>query len=140
MKRFLVPIALLSLIAGEACAQAFPAWSKYRTITINTAATGGGAGVATANTNVPILVRLSNLSVAAGANVLSEALAGGADIRFTNGAGDTAYAYEIERWTSAAADIWVKVPTVAANGNTNLRLYWGNAAATNASSGPAVFD
>ncbi|MCD6025263.1 MAG: fibronectin [Fibrobacteria bacterium] len=140
MKRFLLPLALLALVAGEADAQAFPAWSKYRTITINTAATGGGAGVTEANTNVPILVRLNNLSTAAGANVLSEALAGGADIRFTNGAGDTAYPHQIERWTASGADIWVKVPLVAANGNTTLRIYWGNSAATNASNGPAVFD
>lgn len=140
MKRFLLPLALLALVAGEANAQAFPAWSKYRTITISTAATGGGAGVTEANANVPILVRLNNLSTAAGANVLSEALAGGADIRFTNGAGDTAYPHQIERWTASGADIWVKVPMVAANGNTTLRIYWGNSAATNASNGPAVFD
>jgi hypothetical protein len=140
MKRYLVPLALFSLIAGEANAQAYPAWSKYRTLTINTAATGGGAGVAQANTNVPILVRLSNLSVAGGSNVLSEALAGGADIRFTTGAGDTALPYQIERWTTSGADIWVKVPTVVANGTTTLRVYWGNAAATSASSGSAVFD
>jgi hypothetical protein len=140
MKRFLAPLALLSLLTVEAGAQAYPSWSKYRTITINTAATGGGAGVTEATTNVPILVRLSNLSTAAGANVLSEAKTGGADIRFTNGAGDTAYRYQIERWTASGADIWVKVPAVAGNGNTTLRLYWGNDTATNASNGPAVFD
>jgi hypothetical protein len=140
MKRIAASLTLLLLGAGLSGAQVYPAWSKYRTITVNTAATGGGAGVTEAAANFPVLVRLTANSVATGANVLAEALAGGADIRFTNGAGDTAYSYQIERWTATGADIWVKVPSVAGNGNTSLRLYWGNAAATAASSGPAVFD
>jgi hypothetical protein len=132
--------ALLLVAAVQSGAQVYNAWGKYRTLTINTTATGGGANVTETATDFPVLVRLSNQSLATGANALSEALAGGADIRFTNAAGDAALSYEIERWTATGADIWVKVPSVAGNASTTIRMYWGNAAATNASSGPAVFD
>ena len=139
--KHIAAFSLLSLLAaGQAEAQLMAAWSKYRTVTVNTTATGGGANVTEAQTNYPVLVRLSSQSLATGANALSEAKAGGADIRFTNAAGDTVLAHEIERWTATGADIWVKVPAVAGNGNTAIRMYWGNAAANTTSSGPAVFD
>lgn len=140
--RILTTSTTLSLLlcAGAYADAPMDAWSKYRTVTINTAATNGGAGVASAVTDFPVLVRLSNASAGKGANTLAEGKAGGADIRFTNADGSVELAYEIERWTANGADIWVRVPNIAASGNTEIRMYWGNDAATSASNGPAVFD
>jgi hypothetical protein len=118
----------------------FDAWTKYRTVTINTTATGGGANVAATVTNFPVLVRLTSASVATGANVLSTSLAGGADLRFTDATGDSTLAYEIESWTTAAAAIWVKVPLVTGNANTIIRMYWRRPSQTTTSAGAAVFD
>ena len=132
-------LSLLLLGAGHSDVS-YDDWSKYRTITINTAATDGGAGVTGTVTDFPVLVRLTSGDANMGANTLAEAKAGGADIRFTNEAGDAALSYEIERWTEHGADIWVSVPSVAGNGNTTIRMYWGNEAATSESNGPAVFD
>lgn len=130
----------LMLAAASQAAPLYDGWNKYRTITINTAATNGGAGVNEAVTDFPVLVRLTNAGINSGANALAEAKAGGADIRFTNEAGDTPLSYEIERWTANGADVWVRVPSVAANGSTVIRMYWGNSAASSESNGPAVFD
>jgi hypothetical protein len=137
-------LALSGMLAASLISQAvagpYDAWSNYRNITINTTATGGGANVAATVTNFPVLVRLSNVSFATGANVLAGALANGADVRIATATGDSALTYEIESWTSTAAAIWVKVPAIAGNANTSIRLYWGLAAQTTASSSSAVFD
>lgn len=138
MKRLAV-VAALAACVGLAQAQPYAAWTKYRTVTVNTTNADGGANVASNQTNFPVLVRLTNTDEASGANVLSEALAGGADIRFTDSTGNVALAYEIESWSSSAAAIWVRVPVVAGNANTKLRLYWGRSGAPNASNPAGVF-
>ncbi len=113
-------------------------WGKYREITINTGATG--ANVAGAVANFPVLVRLANTSAATGSDVLAQADSTGADIRFTNVTGDTAYHHEIDAWSSTGAAIWVLIPNVAGNGETKFRMYWGNDTASSTSNGHAVFD
>jgi len=90
-------------------------------------------------TNFPVLVRLTNASNATGGDVLAAAKAGGADIRFSDSAGTTPLAYEIERWSSSAAEIWVKVPTINGNATTTIKMYWGKADSNTTSSGSAVF-
>jgi Domain of unknown function (DUF2341)/Fibronectin type III domain/FlgD Ig-like domain/Putative Ig domain len=132
-------MAVLSACVGVVSAQPFAAWTKYRNVTINTTSTGGGANVTTAHANFPVLVRLSNASEAAGANVLSEALAGGADLRFTDSTGTVVLAHEIESWSASSATIWVRVPSVAGNANTKLRLYWNRSGVTSTSNASAVF-
>ena len=97
----LAMMAALTACVGMAQAQPFAAWTKYRDVTINTTSTG--ANVATNQANFPVLVRLTNASEATGANVLSEALAGGADIRFTDSTGTVALAHEIESWSATSA-------------------------------------
>ena len=136
MKR--LGIAVLAL-AGLVCAGPYDTWSNYRDVTVNT--TAGGANVATAQNNFPLLVRLTNASAATGANVLTGALtAGGLDVRFTDSTGQNAISFEIETWSSASAAFWVKVPVVAGNATTKIRMYWGKAGQGSTSSGSAVFD
>jgi hypothetical protein len=124
--------------AASSFAGPYDAWTYHRDITVNT--TGTGADVAGTVANFPVLVRLTNVSAATGADVLFSALPNGADVRFTNADGSAAYAYEIDSWSATAAIVWVKVPSIAGNGNTVLRMYWGKAGELNASSSGAVFD
>lgn len=76
-----------------------------------------------------------------GTSVYSRAKEDGSDIRFTSSNGTTL----INHWTksfSAAgqtAEIWVKVPTIAASTTTDIYLYAGNADAGSTSSGPNTF-
>jgi hypothetical protein len=121
-------------------AQPYAAWNKYRTVTVNTAASSGGAGVTQTVSNFPVLVRLSSQSEAQGANILSEALAGGADVRFTDSTGTTALSYQIDHWENGSAHIWVLVPSIAGSTTTNIRLYWGKTGEVSASSGSGVFN
>lgn len=129
----------LALLATWAQAQPYAGWDRFRTLTINTSASGG-ANVAGTVTNFPLLVRLTNASAATGANLLTEAMAGGADVRFTDSTGMNPLSYQIESWTSTSAAIWVKVPAVAGNASTRIRMYWGKSGSTSLSSAAAVFD
>lgn len=139
MKKLALMTVLSAFVGMGHAAQPYAAWTKYREVTINTTTSGGGADVATAQANFPVLVRLTNTSDATGANVLSEALAGGADIRFTDSTGNTALAYEIDSWSATMAAIWVRVPSVAGNGSTKVRVYWNRSGAPSASNGSGVF-
>ncbi len=141
MKRKLMAAFVLAGIAAVAQAQEdLSQWSHYRTVTVNTTAGGGGANVAGSVTNFPLLVRLTSASAANGADVLAGALPGGADLRFTSADGSVRLAYEIERWSASAAEIWVRVPSVAGNSNTSLRMYWGKTGVADSSNSAAVFD
>lgn len=136
MKKLVIAAALTACV-GLVQAQPLAAWTKYREVTINT--TASGANVATAQANFPLLVRLSNANEAAGSNVLSEALANGADVRFTDSTGTVVLPHEIEHWSASSAAIWVRVPSVAGNANTKIRLYWNRSGAPAASNPSAVF-
>src|SRR5690606_13413644 len=97
--------------------------------------TASGANVAGEVRNFPVLIRLGS----AESTILSEAKAGGADIRFARG--DIALPYEIESWSTTAAAIWVKVDTIKGNNATQkITMYWGKNDANSESNGPAVFD
>ena len=123
------PRGLLTTTFGAS----YSAWSYYRTVTLNP-----GNGVP-AESNYPLLVRLSS-SDAVWANCNSN----GYDIRFTASDGTTALSFQRSYWnystTSGAAEFWVLLPAVNAAGTpTTFRMYWGNVAATDASSGSSVF-
>jgi PKD repeat protein len=122
---------------GVTAAEAFDftPWIYSGVIKLNTTA----AGVTTNVTNFPVLIRLTSANF----NGFSIALAGGADIRFSKSDGVTPLNFQIQRWdaTNRVAEIWVKVDTVyGSNSTQSIKMYWGNASAAQASSGPAVFD
>ncbi len=139
MKKMSVVLFSLFTFVMTAFAGPYDAWSKYRTVTINTTADDGGANVANSLTDMPVLVRLSDADAAAGADVLAEALAGGADIRFADATGNLSLPFDIQYWSSSRAAIWVRVPVVNGNANTTIRMFWGNDFVTSASNPGAVF-
>jgi len=136
LKRNLLVGLMLGAMAS-ASAQSLATWTKFKNITVNTKASG--AGVAVNTVNFPVLVRLDSTNAA---DVFTGALAGGADIRFSNAAG-VERPFEIEHWDAAAkrASIWVLADTVKGNDSiASLRIYWGRAGVSSASNGAAVFD
>src|SRR5689334_3518721 len=76
--------AVLAFCIGIAQAGPYDTWGKYKTLTINTTNTGGGANVSGTVTNFPVLVRLLTANAE---DILGEALANGADVRFSSSDG-----------------------------------------------------
>lgn len=112
----------------------FAAWTRHGVLHINTSATGAGtAGDVAA---FPMLVRLTAAEFDFG-----QAAPDGRDIRFSDPDGSE-LPYQVERWDAASgrAEIWVLVPKVDGNSAGDVFfMHWGNAAAADSSSGPAVF-
>jgi len=111
-------------------------WSNYKTLTLNTSASG--ANVSGNVLNFPLLVRLTS----ANADVFANSKGRGADIRFakTNG---VHVPYQIDLWDSAtqSAAIWVHLDTAYGNNTTQaLNMYWGKSGSIDSSNGPAVFN
>jgi hypothetical protein len=120
---------------GDTTTIANPAWKHSQKLGLNTSISG--ANVAGDVRDFPVLVRLN-----AGNFDFSQALADGADIRFTK-TDNTFLPYEIERWdpVTALAEVWVKVDTVRGNDSVQpLVMYWGNPNTLGTSNGAAVFD
>jgi len=83
-------------------------------------------------TDFPVLVRLNAANFD-----FSKAKPDGSDLRFADRDGVTVLSYEIEQYDSVGgqAAIWVKVPQVdQSSGVDHFRMYYGNAAATDAQS------
>jgi uncharacterized repeat protein (TIGR01451 family) len=70
----------------------------------------------------------------------SGAKSDGADLRFTNAQGN-ALSYWIEEFNPSAktARVWVKVPSIPTNGETDISMYYGNENAPSVSDGIATF-
>lgn len=114
---------------------ALSTWSYSTKVFVNTTATG--ARVSANLSNFPLLVRLT----AANFN-FAQAGSDGRDLRFADSAGNL-LAYDIERFdaTNKLAEVWVLLPTVYGNNNSQwFRMYWGKGTATSLSSPNSVFD
>jgi len=125
----------VQVYSGDTVAILNPSWRYARSITLNT--TPSGADVRGNVTAFPALIRLTHDNFD-----FSHAQRGGGDIRFTK-TDNTPLPYEIERWDPVTehAEVWVRIDTVHGNNNAqSIMLYWGNALAAAAASGPAVFD
>jgi len=72
----------------------------------------------------------------------SKANTDGSDIRFTEDDGTTLLNYWIEKWDDAneEAVIWVKVPSIPANSDVTIYMYYGNPSAVSESDPEAVFE
>ena len=72
----------------------------------------------------------------------SHANGDGSDLRFTSSDGETELSYWIENWTaSTSANVWVKVPSVAASpATTTIYLYYGNSSVQSSSNGFSTFE
>ena len=135
MKTQIAMLGMLAILEMAFSQENYSTWSKYKDITINT--TSGGANVTGTVVNFPVLVRLTS----ANADVFTQALGGGADIRFANAAG-THLPYQIERWsvTDTSAAIWVLADTVKGNDSSKVRIYWGKSGVSDSSTASKVFD
>jgi len=75
----------------------------------------------------------------------SDALATGADIRFTDSDGETLLKHEMESWVgggggAVTADFWVKLPSISAVAGTDFYVYWEKADAADAQDAANVWD
>jgi len=70
----------------------------------------------------------------------THAQSNGEDVRFTDTVGNL-FDYWIKEWDAAneEAKVWVKVPSIPANGTTELYMYYGNPSASSESDGDATF-
>ncbi|MBI2852415.1 MAG: DUF2341 domain-containing protein, partial [Chloroflexi bacterium] len=80
------------------------AWSSRKKLDFN------ANGISSNLSSFPVLVRLTTSNFEFGS-----AQSDGGDLRFIDTDGATVLDYEIERWTSSEAWVWVKVPTLTGN-------------------------
>jgi hypothetical protein len=135
-KQLLAGAALVLGLLPTACAQNQDSnWLYAGSIYVLTTPAGANLAASVSETNFPLLVRLSTDFF-----TFSQARTDGSDVRFTTGTG-TNLSYQIDEWNSAGgtASVWVRIPVIKGNTNQELKMYWGKADATSASSGPAVF-
>jgi hypothetical protein len=95
-------------------------WQLRKQITINS------AQVVSTLTDFPVLISITDSD-------LSAAQFNGDDILFTAGDGTTKLSHEIESWDDFTGKLvaWVKVPSLSSVTDTNIYIYYGNAAASN---------
>jgi len=111
-------------------------WKYRRKITIDNRTSTLGV-TSEALINFPALVTL-NASRVDYTNTQNA----GQDIRFTDSDGTTLLSYEIEKWDEAANSyVWVKVPQIDINSNTDyIYMYYGNTGASDGSSPSNVWN
>lgn len=87
-------------------------------------------------TDFPVLVDLTD------SNLASSAQADGDDILFTSGDGTTKLSHEIELYTNSTGRLtaWVKVPTLYAERDTTIYMYYGNSGASSQQNITGVWD
>lgn len=104
-------------------------WTYRQAITLTR------TGAELTNKIVEVTHNLDNFS-----SVFSNAEADGSDIRFTSDDGTTSIDYFIADYTpSTIASIYVEVPTIAANDDTTIYMYYGNDAVSTTSNMAATF-
>lgn len=124
MKRLVFPLICL-LLFQVAWAQR-GGWRYHMAVRLNT--TPSGAGIPGDVAGYPLAVFLH-----AGNFPFSEAIANGADIRFSETPDGPFLPHSIEWWDPAAKEalVWVRIPLVKGNSNQQqFYVHWGNLAAT----------
>ena len=106
------------------------AWDTRKGLTINAASVAGDV------TDFPVLITLN-----VDAELAAQALANGDDILFTAADGTTQLAHEIEFFdeTTGELRVWVKTD-LSGSIDTNIFMYFGNAASGNQENIPGVWD
>ena len=140
--RFLLIITLLSVIfalwpfhpIGHSRAQTGtwfdPNWQYRQAVTVDNSSNANNL------TNYQVAVSLSSTNFD-----FTKAQTNGTDLRFTDTDGITPINYWIEKFdsTSQTATIWVNVPTVPAQTQKTIYMYFGNPNASSASNGKNTF-
>ena len=108
-----------------------PNWQYRLPVTIDNSSNANNL------TNYQVAVSLSSANFD-----FTKAQTNGNDLRFTNTDGTTLINFWIETYnaTNKTAKIWVNVPTVPANTQESIYMYFGNPAASSASNGQNTFN
>lgn len=99
----------------------YDSWAFKRTLSLDT--TSSGADVGDTQSDFPVLLRIRSSEMD-----FSQAETDLKDGRITNFAETVDLDFEIDRWDSGASlgEIWVRVPTVNGNSNTDkFKMHWG---------------
>ena len=137
MLRFFSAFILLGFLPLSAQAWWHDDWAYRKQITVDTTATG--ADLATAETGIAVLVRLHTGNFGYFLDMQPE----GGDMRFIAADDVTPLKYHIESFdpVNEMAMIWVQLPALAANSNTEtLWMYYGNASAVSGEDAAGTFD
>ena len=129
-------VALVTLLPSIAQAWWNPDWTARRKITLDTSA--AGANLAAPASNVPVLIRLHT-----GNFPFAEADMDGKDLRFVDVDDKTPLKFHVELFdgVNELALVWVLVPNLAPNANTNaIWVYYGNEKAAAASDSKTTYD
>jgi len=130
---FLAVIQTLLLTATTAHAEE---WAHKKKLAFDT--TPNGTELTADVAQLPLLIRLHS-----GNFTFSEAKPDGTDLRFFAADGKTPLSYHIENFdpTNELANVWVSLPKLTANANTDaLIMAWGNPKAPAAMSAKATYD
>lgn len=130
-------LAILACVAALPCAAApFEGFRHSGVVTILTTPEGADLPEGASVRDFPLLVRLHGDSFP-----FAQALADGADLRVASGEGEP-LPHRIDFWDAARGEaaVWVRVPEIRGNDRQDLRLFWGDPDASDASDGGAVFD
>ena len=102
-------------------------WDYYREITIK-------ENSRNALSDYQVLVDLNP------SNFLDKAKMDGSDLRFAEDGKELSYWIEDYNAGAKTAKIWVKVPSIPANGEAKIKMYYGNEKAGSVSDGDKVFE
>jgi hypothetical protein len=119
---------------GEVGGMGFPGWKYLSNVKMDTTGTGAPVTGNVANYPVAVVLNATNFD-------FSQAKGQGEDVRFGKADG-TPIPYAIESFDAASksAVFWVLIDQVMGNNNTqSFNMYWGNAAAGDASDSGKVF-
>ena len=124
----LLPVLLL-LVLPSVHAWAYGGWQYRVPITVNNSNS-------TALTDFQVKITVDTASLIAAGKMNADC----SDMRFADSS-DNPLPYWIESGCNTASTVvWVKVPSIPANGSTTIYMYYGNPAAASESNGFAVFD
>ncbi len=120
----LLAITLFLFATGAEAASSWwdKAWSGRKPLSIDTTAEGGAIKDEVGDSIV--LVRLHQGNFA-----FELAKEDASDLRFVTADDKTALPFHVEKWDTLMLEgiVWVKVPAIAANGKTDIFVYYGNA-------------
>jgi hypothetical protein len=136
MKQLGLALCISSVLAAPAFAQDdLSRWRYWKTIKLDTSASGAKVKGDVKNFPVPVLLDGSNFD-------FTQASKDGADVRFSKTAKGDPLAYAIESWDADAksAVVWVKLDVKGNNKSQSFVMHWGNAEAHDAGDSKAVFN
>jgi hypothetical protein len=128
--------ASLILSAAPALAQDdLSKWRYWKTIKIDTTASGAKVKGEVKNFPIPVMLDTTNFD-------FTQAAKDGADLRFSKTAKGEPLPYSIESWDAAAksAVAWVKLDVKGNNKSQSFVMHWGNPEAKDAGDAKTVFN